>query len=33
MKLSDMFSHWEQVRADLLVTIDKFSLQRRVEGA
>lgn len=25
MKLSQMFSHWKQVRADLLVTIDKFS--------
>lgn len=25
MKLSQMFAHWEQVRADLLTTIDKFS--------
>lgn len=25
MKLSAMFAHWEQVRRDLLVTIDKFS--------
>ncbi|MGD8456767.1 MAG: DinB family protein [Anaerolineales bacterium] len=25
MKLSDMFSHWEQVRSDLMQTIDKFS--------
>jgi len=25
MKLSEMFSHWEQVRDDLLETIDKFS--------
>ena len=24
MKLSEMFSHWEQVRKDLLETIDKF---------
>jgi len=24
MKLSEMFSHWEQVRADLLTTMDKF---------
>lgn len=24
MKLSGMFNHWEQVRADLLATIDKF---------
>jgi uncharacterized damage-inducible protein DinB len=24
MKLSEMFSHWEQVRADLMITIDKF---------
>jgi uncharacterized damage-inducible protein DinB len=25
MKLSEMFAHWEQVRSDLLKTIDKFS--------
>lgn len=25
MKLSVMFAHWEQVRRDLLATIDKFS--------
>jgi uncharacterized damage-inducible protein DinB len=25
MKLSEMFSHWGQVRSDLLKTIDKFS--------
>ena len=25
MKPSEMFSHWEQVRADLLLTIDMFS--------
>ena len=25
MKPSEMFSHWEQLRADLLLTIDKFS--------
>jgi len=24
MKLSEMFSHWDQIRSDLLVTIDKF---------
>ena len=26
MKPSEMFSHWEQVRTDLLMTIDKFNL-------
>jgi uncharacterized damage-inducible protein DinB len=25
MKPSEMFSHWEQVRADLYITIDKFN--------
>jgi uncharacterized damage-inducible protein DinB len=25
MKLSKMFSHWEQIRRDLLATMDKFS--------
>jgi uncharacterized damage-inducible protein DinB len=25
MKLSEMFGHWEQVRADLIATMDKFS--------
>ena len=25
MKLSAMFAHWAQVRADLVATIDKFS--------
>ncbi|MEZ4733103.1 MAG: DinB family protein [Caldilineaceae bacterium] len=25
MKLSEMFAHWEQVRRELLATIDKFS--------
>ncbi|MFN8486079.1 MAG: DinB family protein [Caldilineaceae bacterium] len=27
MKLSQMFAHWEQIRTDLLATIDKFSEQ------
>ena len=25
MKLNQMFAHWEQVRADLLTTVDRFS--------
>jgi len=25
MKLNQMFAHWEQIRADLLTTLDKFS--------